>query len=148
MSDYLIREIEALPTVDVRGRVQVVDGHGEDFLEEFVLEDLDTGQRETHAGVLFVLIGSQPRSDWLAGSVGLDAWGSVLTGAEAAASGDWPLERQPQLLETTVPGVFAVGDVRANSVKRVASAVGEGALAVTLLHQYLASLRRARATGT
>ncbi len=148
MSDYLIREIEALPTVDVRGRVQVVDGHGDDFLEEFVLEDLDTGERETHAGVLFVLIGSQPRSDWLAGSVGLDAWGSVRTGADAAASGDWPLERQPLLLETTMPGVFAVGDVRAKSVKRVASAVGEGALAVTLLHQYLASLRRARAAGT
>jgi thioredoxin reductase (NADPH) len=148
MSDYLIREIEALPTVDVRGRVQVVDGHGDDFLEEFVIEDLDTGERETHAGVLFVLIGSQPRSEWLAGSVGLDAWGSVLSGADAAASGDWPLERPPLLLETTVPGVFAVGDVRANSVKRVASAVGEGALAVTLLHQYLASLRRARAAGT
>ena len=147
MSDYLIREIEALPTVDVRGRVQVVDGSGEDFLEEFVLEDLDTGERETRVGVLFVLIGSQPRSDWLAGSVGLDRWGSVLTGADAAAGGTWPLERQPQLLETTVPGVFAVGDVRANSVKRVASAVGEGALAVTLVHQYLASLRQARTAG-
>src|SRR5919202_4563593 len=85
MSDYLIREIEALPTVDVRGRVQVVDGHGDDFLQEFVLEDLDTGVRETHAGVLFVLIGSQPRSDWLAGSVGLDRRGSVLTGTHAVA---------------------------------------------------------------
>jgi thioredoxin reductase len=147
MSDYLIREIEALPTVDVRGRVHVVDGSGSDFLEEFVLEDLDTGERETHAGVLFVLIGSQPRSDWLAGSVALDRWGSLLTGADAAASGAWPLERPPLLLETTVPGVFAVGDVRANSVKRVASAVGEGALAVTLVHQYLASLRQARTGG-
>jgi thioredoxin reductase (NADPH) len=147
MSDYLIREIEALPTVDVRGRVQVVDGSGEDFLEEFVLEDLDTGERETHTGVLFVLIGSQPRSDWLAGSVELDRWGSVLTGNDVVASGAWRLERPPQLLETTVPGVFAVGDVRANSVKRVASAVGEGALAVTLVHQYLASLRQARTAG-
>jgi thioredoxin reductase len=147
MSDYLIREIEALPNVDVRGRVQVVDGSGEDFLEEFVIEDLDSGVRETHDGVLFVLIGSQPRSDWLAGSVELDAWGSVLTGAEAAESGAWPLERQPQLLETTVPGVFAVGDVRGGSVKRVASAVGEGALAVTLVHQYLADLRRAASAG-
>jgi thioredoxin reductase len=148
MSDYLIREIEALPTVDVRGRVQVVDGSGGNFLEELVLEDLDTGERETHTGVLFVLIGSQPRSDWLAGSVGLDPWGSVLTGADVAASGAWPLERPPLLLETTVPGVFAVGDVRAGSVKRVASAVGEGALAVTLVHQYLADLRRAASAGT
>ena len=71
----------------------------------------------------------------------------MITGAEAVASGGWPVERQPQLLETTVPGVFAVGDVRANSVKRVASAVGEGALAVTLVHQYLASLRQRRAAG-
>jgi thioredoxin reductase (NADPH) len=143
MSDYLIREIEALPTVDVRGRAQVVDGHGTDFLEEFVVEDLDTGERQTLRGPLFALIGSEPRSEWLTGSVGLDRWGSVLTGAEGAASGTWPLQRQPLLLETTMPGVFAVGDVRANSVKRVASAVGEGALAVTLLHQYLASLRQA-----
>ncbi len=147
MSDYLVREIEALPTVDVRGRVQVVDGHGGSFLEEFVLEDLDTGQRETRTGVLFVLIGSQPRSEWLAGSVELDPWGSALTGADAAASGAWPRERQPLLLETTLPGVFAVGDVRAGSVKRVASAVGEGALAVTLVHQYLASLRRPASAG-
>jgi thioredoxin reductase len=146
MSDYLVREIEALPSVDVRGRVQVVDGRGGDFLEDFVLEDLDTGERETHTGVLFVLIGAQPRSDWLAGTVALDAWGSVLTGQDvlhdAAAAGTWQLERPPMLLETSVPGVFAVGDVRAGGVKRVAAAVGEGALAVTLVHQYLAELRR------
>jgi thioredoxin reductase len=143
MSDYLVREIENLPSVDVRGRVQVVDGRGGDFLEEFVLEDLDTGERETHRGVLFVLIGSQPRSDWLAGSVAMDPWGSVLTGADVVqqAADAWPLERAPMLLETSMPGVFAVGDVRANSVKRVASAVGEGALAVTLVHSYLAQTR-------
>ena len=138
MSDYLVREIESLPTVDVRGRVQVVDGAGGDFLEEFVLEDLDTGERETHRGVLFVLIGSQPRSDWLAGSVALDRWGSVLTG-DAAAGAGWPLQRRPMLLETSMPGVLAVGDVRAGSVKRVASSVGEGALAVTLAHEYLST---------
>jgi thioredoxin reductase (NADPH) len=145
MSDYLIREIEALPTVDVRGRAQVVDGHGTDFLEEFVVEDLDTHERETLRGPLFALIGSEPRSDWLAGAVARDDWGSVLTGADVAARGRWALERPPLLLETTMPGVFAVGDVRAGSVKRVASAVGEGALAVTLVHQYLASLHRAEA---
>jgi thioredoxin reductase (NADPH) len=139
MSEYLIKEIDALPNVDVRGRVQVVDGHGGEFLEEFVVEDLDTHERSKLRGVLFALIGSQPRSDWLDGVVTRDAWGSVVTGAAAAGAG-WPLERPPLLLETSVPGVFAVGDVREGSVKRVASAVGEGALAVTLIHQYLASL--------
>jgi thioredoxin reductase len=139
MSDYLIKEIEALPNVDVRGRAQIVDGHGEHFLEEFVVEDLDTHERTTLQGVLFALIGSQPRSDWLDGVVARDRWGAVLAGAEAADAG-WPLPRPPLLLETSVPGVFAVGDVREGAVKRVAGAVGEGALAVTLIHQYLASL--------
>jgi thioredoxin reductase (NADPH) len=139
MSEYLIKEIDALPNIDVRGRVQVVDGRGGDFLEEFVVEDLDTHERSTLRGVLFALIGSRPRSDWLDDVVSRDPWGSVVTGAAAAAAG-WPLERPPLLLETSVPGVFAVGDVREGSVKRVASAVGEGALAVTLIHQYLASL--------
>jgi thioredoxin reductase len=146
MSDYLIREIEALPTVDVRGRTQVVDGHGSDFLEEFVVEDLDTHERETLRGPLFALIGSEPRSEWLEGAVDRDRWGSVLTGGDVAASGTWRLERPPLLLETTMPGVFAVGDVRGGSVKRVASAVGEGALAVTLVHSYLASLHPADAS--
>ena len=147
MSDYLVREIEALPAVDVRGRVQVVDGHGGSFLEEFVLRGprhRDSARRDT--GVLFVLIGSRRARS---GSPARSSWtlGSVLTGADAAASGAWPRERQPLLLETTLPGVFAVGDVRAGSVKRVASAVGEGALAVTLVHQYLASLRRPASPG-
>jgi thioredoxin reductase (NADPH) len=149
MSDYLVREIEALPTIDVRGRVQVVDGRGTDFLEEFVVEDLDTHERETLHGVLFLLIGSQPHSDWLAGAVARDPWGSVLTGPdvlEPDADPSWPLDRQPFLLETSMPGVFAVGDVRNGSVKRVAAAVGEGALAVTLVHQYRAQLARAART--
>jgi thioredoxin reductase len=149
MSDYLIREIEALPTVDVRGGVQIVDGRGADFLEEFVIQDLDTHERETLHGVLFLLIGSEPHSEWLAGAVARDRWGSVLTGPDVlAADADpaWPLDRQPLLLETSVPGVFATGDVRNGSVKRVAAAVGEGALAVTLVHQYRASLTRAART--
>jgi thioredoxin reductase (NADPH) len=147
MSDYLVREIESLPTVDVRGRVQVVDGHGTDFLEAFVVEDLDTHERETLHGVLFLLIGSEPHSEWLAGAVARDRWGSVLTGPDVLdgdADPAWPLvDRQSLLLETSMPGVFAVGDVRFRSVKRVAAAVGEGALAVTLIHQYRASLTRA-----
>ena len=141
MSEYLIREIESLPTVDVRGRAQIVDGRGEEFLEDFVVEDLDTGERETLQGVLFVLIGSQPHSEWLADAVARDRWGSVLTGTDVLdpdVEPRWPLDRPPLMLETSMPGVFAVGDVRNGSVKRVAAAVGEGALAVSMVHQYLA----------
>jgi thioredoxin reductase (NADPH) len=147
MSDYLVKEIEALPNVDVRYRVQVVDGRGGDFLESFTLRDLDTGAEEEQEGVLFALIGSEPRTDWLEGTLARDRGGSLLTGEALAAEGvtpAWPLDRPPALLETSTPGVFAAGDVRAGSVKRVASAVGEGALAVTLVHAHLASLAVAR----
>jgi thioredoxin reductase (NADPH) len=142
MSDYLIRELDALANVDVRPRVQVVGGSGTDFLESFVLRDLDTGAETVEEGVLFVLIGSEPRTDWLEGVLARDRWGALLTGPELAAGADpaWPLERPPALLETSTPGVFAAGDVRAGSVKRVASAVGEGAMAVMLVHRYLERL--------
>jgi thioredoxin reductase len=145
MSDYLVRELTALPNVDVRPRVQVVGGSGTDFLESFVLRDLDTGAETTETGVLFLLIGSEPRTDWLAGTLARDRWGFLCTGTDALDDADWPLARSPALLETSMPGVFAAGDVRAGSVKRVASAVGEGALAVTLVHAHLASLTRAHA---
>jgi thioredoxin reductase len=143
MSDYLIRELDALTGVDVRPRVQVVGGSGTDFLETVTVRDLDTGAETVEPGVLFLLIGSEPRTDWLGGVLATDRWGFLLTGAELMAEGvtpAWPLERAPALLETSTPGVFAAGDVRAGSVKRVASAVGEGALAVTLVHAHLASL--------
>jgi thioredoxin reductase (NADPH) len=133
MSDYLVRELEALPNVDVRGRVEVVGGRGEEFLEAVVLRDVDTGEEQTHEGVLFVLIGSEPRTDWLRGVVELDAWGAVLTGRNLP-DGD---PTRPDL-ESSMPGVFAVGDVRSGAVKRVAAAVGEGARVVTLIHQHLA----------
>ena len=148
MSDYLIRELEALPNVDIRPRAQVVGGTGSDFLESVTLRDLDSGAETVEPGVLFVLIGSEPRTDWAAGALARDRWGFLLTGArllEDDVTPRWPLERPPALLETSMPGVFAAGDVRAGSVKRVASAVGEGALAVTLVHAHLASLTRARA---
>ncbi|TFV86469.1 FAD-dependent oxidoreductase [Blastococcus sp. CT_GayMR16] len=148
MSDYLIRELQALPNVDIRPRVQVVGGTGSDFLETVTVRDLDTGAETVDSAVLFVLIGSEPRTDWLGGSLARDRWGFLLTGAQLlddAASPAWPLERPPALLETSTPGVFAAGDVRAGSVKRVASAVGEGALAVTLVHAHLATLARAPA---
>lgn len=142
MSDYLIRELDALPNVDLRPRVQVVGGTGQDFLETFTLRDLDTGDETVEEGVLFVLIGSEPRTDWLHGALARDRWGFLLTGGGLLADGvtpAWPLERPPALLETSTPGVFAAGDVRSGSVKRVASAVGEGALAVTLVHAHLAA---------
>ncbi|HLM06981.1 MAG TPA: FAD-dependent oxidoreductase [Blastococcus sp.] len=145
MSDYLIRELESLPNVEIRPRVQVVGGTGSDFLETITVRDLDTGAETVESAVLFVLIGSEPRTDWLDGVLARDRWGFLLTGGELAADGvapAWPLERPPALLETSMPGVFAAGDVRAGSVKRVASAVGEGALAVTLVHAHLAGLTR------
>ncbi|WP_029433650.1 NAD(P)/FAD-dependent oxidoreductase [Blastococcus sp. URHD0036] len=142
MSDYLVKEIEALPNVAVRGRAQVVGGTGSGFLETFVLRDLDTGEETEEAGVLFLLIGSEPHTAWLEGTVARDRWGFVLTGP-ALDAGEWPLDRPPALLETSVPGVFAAGDVRAGSVKRCASAVGEGALVVTQVHAHLAGQRAA-----
>ena len=148
MSDYLIRELEALPNVAIRPRVQVVGGTGTDFLETVTVRDLDTGAETVENAVLFVLIGSEPRTDWLGGALARDRWGFLLTGSglEAAdVTPAWPLERAPGLLETSMPGVFAAGDVRSGSVKRVASAVGEGALAVTLVHAHLAGTARASA---
>ncbi len=143
MSDYLIRELEALPNVEVRGRVQVVGGSGSAFLESIVLRDLDTGEETSEPGVLFLLIGSEPHTGWLEGTVVRDRWGFVVTGP--ALDGEtWPLDRPPALLETSVPGVFAAGDVRAGSVKRCASAVGEGALVVTQVHAHLARARASR----
>ena len=146
MSDYLIRELDALPTIDVRGRTAVVGGAGTDFLETLVIRDLDSGAETTEHGVLFVLIGSQPRTEWVDGVLARDRWGFLLTGPELTAAGPatpgWPLDRPPALLETSTPGVFAAGDVRSGSVKRVASAVGEGALVVTHVHAHLAARAR------
>jgi thioredoxin reductase (NADPH) len=145
MSDYLVRELAAIPNIDVRGRRQVVGGSGTDFLEKVVVRHLDSGEESIEDGVLFVLIGSQPRADWVRDRLARDRWGFVLTGPQLTppprppASAGWPLARPPALLETSTPGVFAAGDVRSGSVKRVASAVGEGALVVTLVHAHLAT---------
>jgi thioredoxin reductase (NADPH) len=141
MSEYLIQEIGHAPNVAVRLRTQVADGLGGHRLEGLVLRRAgDGGTEEVPAAALFVMIGGEPRTEWLAG-VERDDRGYVLTGHDLLAPdglpAGWPHQRPPLLLETSIPGVFAAGDVRHRSVKRVASAVGEGAVAVQLVHQYL-----------
>ena len=138
MSDYLIREIGSAPNVDVCYRVQVADGTGTGHLESLVLADTVSGARHSvPADALFVLIGAQPRTQWLAGSVARDRQGFIRTGPDLPAGTRWPPGRPPLPLETSLPGVFAAGDVRQGSVKRVASAVGEGAATIPLVHRHL-----------
>ena len=143
MSDYLIREINAAPNVGVTYRVEVAGGTGTDHLESLVLEDRESGtRRNVPADALFVLIGSQPRAEWLGDSVARDQWGFILTGPDLLGDGGgrWRLDRPPLPLETSLPGVFAAGDVRQGSIKRVASAVGEGAAAIPLVHRCLEAM--------
>lgn len=142
MSDYLIKEIDATDNIDVRLHTQIADVQGAQRLEKLVLRDNLTDQSETvQADALFVLIGAQPHTDWLPDSIMRNKHGFILTGHDLMEAGrlpdGWPLVRPPMLLETSVPGVFAVGDVRHRSVKRVASAVGEGGIAIQLVHEYL-----------
>jgi thioredoxin reductase (NADPH) len=147
MSDYLVKKIDATPNIMVRLRTEVVDGHGRGRLESLTLRDRDRGTIETVvSAALFVLIGAEPHTDWLRGTVACDRQGYVLTGRDLLSAGGQPTRRPsarpPLFLETSLPGVFAAGDVRHRSVKRVASAVGEGAIAVQLIHQYLAEPER------
>ena len=140
MSEYLVQEIRRRPNVEVRLRTEVVDGEGEGALERIVLLDHALGTRETvPAEVLFVLIGAEPHTEWLAGTVLRDRQGFILTGRRAQGELALSIGREPTRFETNIPGVFAVGDVRSGSVKRVASAVGEGAAAVAEIHEYLTS---------
>jgi thioredoxin reductase (NADPH) len=140
MSDYLIQQIRRLPNVEVRLRTQVVGVAGERSLERITLQDETSKQPETaNAQALFVLIGADPRTDWLAATLQRDPYGFILTGrAVNRVAAGWNLDRPPTRLETSIPGVYAVGDVRQGSIKRVASAVGEGAVAVQYVHEYLA----------
>jgi thioredoxin reductase (NADPH) len=135
MSRYLIDEIEGQPNISVRFRTQIVDGSGDDRLETLTLLDSADGGTETvPADAVFVLIGARPLTDWLPAEVERDRYGFVVTGA---AGPTWTLERPPFMFESSMPGVFAVGDVRSGSVKRVASAAGEGSVAIQQIHQYL-----------
>jgi thioredoxin reductase (NADPH) len=141
MSAYLVDEIARTPNIDVRTRCQVVEAGGGPRLESITVEDGATGVRETlPADGLFVMIGAHPRSDWLAGTLARDDDGYLLTGADLQQRRGpraWPLARPPMSLETSVPGVFAIGDVRRGSIKRVASAVGDGAAVIQQVHRFL-----------
>jgi thioredoxin reductase (NADPH) len=140
MSDYLIKEIEAAQNIDVRFGTRVVDGGGEGRLEHLVLKDLDSGLTETvAAAALFILIGAEPHTGWLPEEIVRDQQGYVVTGPDLLQDGGpprgWPLGHLPLPMETSVPGVFAAGDVRYGSVKRVASAVGAGAITIQSVHE-------------
>jgi thioredoxin reductase (NADPH) len=139
MSDYLIKEIDAKSNIEVRVHTEVADGYGDNLLKGLVLRDCITGaHEEVEAAALFILIGGDPRTDWLPRSVQRDEQGFLFTGRDLEfAESKWPLQRPPLPMETSMPGVFAVGDVRYGSMKRVASAVGEGAAAIRFVHDYL-----------
>jgi thioredoxin reductase (NADPH) len=142
MSRYLIQRIENTPNVTVRARTQVVSLEGGDGLERVGWRHLDSGEQDARAiHNLFLMTGADPNTAWLEGCVVLDEKKFVKTGAdllpEDLAGAKWPLPRRPYLMETSIPGVFCVGDARSTSVKRVASAVGEGSICVQLVHRAL-----------
>ncbi|MET7476065.1 FAD-dependent oxidoreductase [Streptomyces sp. NPDC005648] len=142
MSYYLIQQIDEAPNISVRARTVVESAHGSGRLEQLTLRDVDTGETElVDAQWMFVFIGAAPLTGWLDGTVLRDEHGFILAGPDLTADGrppaSWELDRAPYHLETNVPGVFVAGDARAESAKRVASAVGEGAMAVMLVHRYL-----------
>jgi thioredoxin reductase (NADPH) len=144
MSRYLIKRIEENPAIELHCGTEIVALDGDAHLEQVTWRDKATGQTSTHAiRHVFIMAGASPRTDWLRGCLLLDDKGFIVTGRDMELAGDkpvWPLARPPLMLETSLPGVFAVGDVRAGNVKRVASAVGEGAIAIHLVHRALAEL--------
>jgi thioredoxin reductase (NADPH) len=142
MSRYLIRRIEQTPTIILRPHTEIVALEGGDHLESVRWRNNQTGQIEEHnIRHVFVMTGADPNTRWLNGCVALDSKGFIKTGPdllpEDLSIARWPLVRPPYLLETSLPGVFAIGDVRGSSIKRVASAVGEGSIAISFVHQVL-----------
>ena len=138
MSRYLIDQIASRPNIRTRTRSEVVAAHGHSSLERIEVRNSETGDvRELDSGGLFIFIGADAETSWLPPEVAKDPRGFVLTGPDVRTTGDWPLERDPYLLETSVPGIFACGDVRLGPVKRVAAAVGEGSMAIAFVHEYL-----------
>jgi thioredoxin reductase (NADPH) len=138
MSRYLIDQLATRANINVLYRTEVVAARGDASLEAIEIRDIDT-QRTSRvdSGGLFIFIGADAETAWLPPEVALDHHGYVLTGSNVAAAGRWELDRDPYLLETSAPGVFACGDVRFAPVKRVAAAVGEGSMAIAFVHQYL-----------
>ena len=138
MSSYLTRRLESIPNIEILLESEVTAVHGEHLLEGADVINRATGEtRKLNVGALFVFIGADPNSEWLADKIAVDSKGFVLTGPDAAAHPKWQHTRPPYFLETTCPGVFAAGDIRSGSVKRVASGVGEGSMAVAFVHQVL-----------
>ncbi|MDQ4099140.1 MAG: NAD(P)/FAD-dependent oxidoreductase, partial [Chloroflexota bacterium] len=144
MSHYLAERIEATPNIEIRYHTTVDEVRGTEHLEQIVLRDTASGERQIEpACALFVFIGAAPRTDWLDGRVARDDKGFILAGQDVLTKGDakaWRANRDPYLMETSIPGVFVAGDVRLGSGKRVATAVGEGAAAVMSIWQYRASM--------
>jgi thioredoxin reductase (NADPH) len=145
MSQYLVAQIAATPNIHVLVNSSVKEVQGTGRLETVTIANAATGQSDTvPATALFIFIGAQPRTEWVVGTLERDDMGFILTGPDLMKDGerpkDWPLRRQPFWLEASVPGIFVAGDVRHHSVKRMASAVGEGSMAVQFIHQYLSSL--------
>jgi thioredoxin reductase (NADPH) len=145
MSQYLINDIGKTPNIEVQTHSQLVEVHGEDKLDSISIRCSRTGTIDrVPARSVFVFIGAEPRTNWLDGFVTRDARGFLLTGPDLLEGGKppagWKEDRHPYLLETNVPGVFAVGDVRHGSIKRVASSVGEGSIAIQFVHNYLAKV--------
>lgn len=141
MSHYLVQQVEAAPNIEVRLQTEVVGGGGEEWLERLQLREHGSTVEEVDAHALFLMIGARPNTDWLPGEILRDGRGFIRTGVELADAPTWPLERMPFSLETGMPGVFAVGDIRQGSMNRVAAAVGEGSIAVRLVHDLFASER-------
>ena len=142
MSKYLIDQIEQTPAISVLTQTEVVGVEGDGHLERLTMRS-PKGEQTVAATDLFVFIGAAPKTQWLPKELARDSKGFVLAGPDlmARAPASWPLQRQPYLLETSIPGIFVAGDVRFNSVKRCASAVGDGSIAIQFVHQYLASLQ-------
>jgi thioredoxin reductase (NADPH) len=140
MSSYLVRAVESTPNVSVRMRTEVVGGGGGNTLEFLRVADRGSAaEEEVPAAALFIMIGGEPHTTWLGDEIARDRQGYVITGREVLRTPGvvWDEDREPLPLETSLPGVFAAGDVRQDSIKRVASAVGDGATAVRLVHEYL-----------
>ncbi len=144
MSRYLTDRIDDAPNIDVLLGAEIAEAHGATSLEALTIADRASGERErVAAGAVFIFIGAQPNTEWLADALARDEHGFIVAGPDLRAPGvrpPWPLERPPLLLESSLPGVFVAGDVRHQSIKRVAGAVGDGSMAVQFVHQYIGTL--------